>query len=66
MIRDTVNFPCSHTILFLLLGENTGIELVSEVSEEELKAASGPAPDLPEGITLAYTIPKKVTEVLFK
>ncbi|XP_015263066.1 PREDICTED: ubiquitin-like modifier-activating enzyme 5 [Gekko japonicus] len=36
-----------------------GIELVSEVSEEELKAASGPAPDLPEGITLAYTIPDK-------
>ncbi|XP_077158639.1 ubiquitin-like modifier-activating enzyme 5 isoform X2 [Paroedura picta] len=36
-----------------------GIELVSEVSEEELKAASGPAPNLPEGITLAYTIPDK-------
>uniref|UniRef100_A0A803T129 Ubiquitin-like modifier-activating enzyme 5 n=1 Tax=Anolis carolinensis TaxID=28377 RepID=A0A803T129_ANOCA len=36
-----------------------GIELVSEVSEEELKAASGPVPDLPEGITLAYTIPNK-------
>ncbi|XP_060104873.1 ubiquitin-like modifier-activating enzyme 5 [Heteronotia binoei] len=36
-----------------------GIELVSEVSEEELKAASGPTPDLPEGITLAYTIPDK-------
>nr|XP_060637792.1 ubiquitin-like modifier-activating enzyme 5 isoform X1 [Anolis sagrei ordinatus] len=36
-----------------------GIELVSEVSEEELKAASGPVPDLPEGITLAYTIPDK-------
>ncbi|KAM4705374.1 ubiquitin-like modifier-activating enzyme 5 isoform 2-T2 [Rhinophrynus dorsalis] len=34
-----------------------GIELVSEVSEEELKAASGPVPDLPEGITVAYTIP---------
>ncbi|KAM4687281.1 ubiquitin-like modifier-activating enzyme 5 [Discoglossus pictus] len=34
-----------------------GIELVSEVSEEELKAASGPIPDLPEGITVAYTIP---------
>uniref|UniRef100_A0A8C5PH69 Ubiquitin-like modifier-activating enzyme 5 n=1 Tax=Leptobrachium leishanense TaxID=445787 RepID=A0A8C5PH69_9ANUR len=34
-----------------------GIELVSEVSEEELKAASGPVPELPEGITVAYTIP---------
>ncbi|XP_017361190.1 ubiquitin-like modifier-activating enzyme 5 [Cebus imitator] len=44
-----------------------GIELVSEVSEEELKNSSGPVPDLPEGITVAYTIPKKeedsVTEV---
>ncbi|XP_069504795.1 ubiquitin-like modifier-activating enzyme 5 isoform X2 [Ambystoma mexicanum] len=37
-----------------------GIELVSEISEEELKAASGPIPDLPEGITVAYTVPKKV------
>lgn len=36
-----------------------GIELVSEVSEEELKTASGPVPDLPEGITVAYTIPQK-------
>ncbi|XP_064411014.1 ubiquitin-like modifier-activating enzyme 5 isoform X2 [Latimeria chalumnae] len=36
-----------------------GIELVSEVSEEELKAASGPVPDLPQGITVAYTIPDK-------
>ncbi|KAM5231267.1 ubiquitin-like modifier-activating enzyme 5 [Hipposideros larvatus] len=36
-----------------------GIELVSEVSEEELKKSSGPVPDLPEGITVAYTIPKK-------
>lgn len=34
-----------------------GIELVSEVTEEELKAASGAVPDLPEGITVAYTIP---------
>ncbi|XP_012306657.1 ubiquitin-like modifier-activating enzyme 5 [Aotus nancymaae] len=44
-----------------------GIELVSEISEEELKNSSGPVPDLPEGITVAYTIPKKqedsVTEV---
>lgn len=37
-----------------------GIELVSEVSEEELKEASGPVPDLPEGITVAYTIPVTV------
>ncbi|XP_032725581.1 ubiquitin-like modifier-activating enzyme 5 isoform X1 [Lontra canadensis] len=36
-----------------------GIELVSEVSEEELKNSSGPVPDLPDGITVAYTIPKK-------
>ncbi|XP_048866425.1 ubiquitin-like modifier-activating enzyme 5 isoform X1 [Brienomyrus brachyistius] len=36
-----------------------GIELVSEVTEEELKAASGPVPDLPEGITVAYTIPEE-------
>ncbi|XP_038625547.1 ubiquitin-like modifier-activating enzyme 5 isoform X2 [Tachyglossus aculeatus] len=36
-----------------------GIELVSEVSEEELKATSGPVPDLPEGITVAYTVPEK-------
>uniref|UniRef100_A0A3P9D5X7 Ubiquitin-like modifier-activating enzyme 5 n=1 Tax=Maylandia zebra TaxID=106582 RepID=A0A3P9D5X7_9CICH len=36
-----------------------GIELVSEVTEEELKAASGTVPDLPEGITVAYTIPEK-------
>uniref|UniRef100_A0A5F9DSJ0 Ubiquitin-like modifier-activating enzyme 5 n=1 Tax=Oryctolagus cuniculus TaxID=9986 RepID=A0A5F9DSJ0_RABIT len=36
-----------------------GIELVSEVSEEELKNSSGPVPDLPEGITVAYTVPKQ-------
>lgn len=39
----------------------TGIELVSEVTEQELQAASGPVPDLPEGITVAYTIPEKVS-----
>ncbi|KAF7667353.1 hypothetical protein LDENG_00065210 [Lucifuga dentata] len=39
-----------------------GIELVSEVSDVELKSASGPVPDLPEGITVAYTIPAKDTE----
>ncbi|XP_069769634.1 ubiquitin-like modifier-activating enzyme 5 isoform X2 [Narcine bancroftii] len=35
-----------------------GIELVSEISNEELKAASGCVPELPEGITVAYTVPK--------
>lgn len=39
-----------------------GIELVSEVTEAELQAASGPKPDLPEGITVAYTIPEKDAE----
>ncbi|XP_042521816.1 ubiquitin-like modifier-activating enzyme 5 [Dipodomys spectabilis] len=34
-----------------------GIELVSEVSEEELRKSSGPVPDLPKGITVAYTLP---------
>uniref|UniRef100_A0A8C1FBA2 Ubiquitin-like modifier-activating enzyme 5 n=2 Tax=Cyprinus carpio TaxID=7962 RepID=A0A8C1FBA2_CYPCA len=38
-----------------------GIELVSEVSEAELQDASGPVPDLPEGITVAYTIPEKLS-----
>lgn len=37
----------------------TGIELISEVSEEELNS-SGQVPELPEGITVAYTIPNKV------
>ncbi|XP_064025938.1 ubiquitin-like modifier-activating enzyme 5 isoform X2 [Pogoniulus pusillus] len=41
-----------------------GIELVSETSEEELKAASGPVPELPEGITVAYTIPDKEEDFL--
>ncbi|XP_032478737.1 LOW QUALITY PROTEIN: ubiquitin-like modifier-activating enzyme 5 [Phocoena sinus] len=36
-----------------------GTELVPEVSEEELKNSSGPIPDLPEGITVAYTVPPK-------
>ncbi|XP_059801722.1 ubiquitin-like modifier-activating enzyme 5 isoform X3 [Hypanus sabinus] len=36
-----------------------GIELVSEISDEELKAASGCVPDLPEGITVAYSVPVK-------
>lgn len=34
-----------------------GIELVSEVTEEELQEATGPVPELPEGITVAYTVP---------
>lgn len=37
-----------------------GIELVSEVTDTELQAATGARPDLPEGITVAYTIPAKV------
>ncbi|KAI3355304.1 hypothetical protein L3Q82_018158, partial [Scortum barcoo] len=37
-----------------------GIELVSEVTDAELQAASGTVPDLPEGITVAYTIPTEV------
>uniref|UniRef100_A0A8C6UV53 Ubiquitin-like modifier-activating enzyme 5 n=1 Tax=Neogobius melanostomus TaxID=47308 RepID=A0A8C6UV53_9GOBI len=37
-----------------------GIELVSEISEADLQAASGPMPDLPEGITVAYTLPTEV------
>ncbi|XP_029095299.1 ubiquitin-like modifier-activating enzyme 5 [Monodon monoceros] len=36
-----------------------GTELVPEVSEEELKNSSGPIPDLPEGITVAHTVPPK-------
>uniref|UniRef100_A0A3Q1IZC3 Ubiquitin-like modifier-activating enzyme 5 n=1 Tax=Anabas testudineus TaxID=64144 RepID=A0A3Q1IZC3_ANATE len=40
-----------------------GIELVSEVTDAELQAASGSVPDLPEGITVAYTIPAKVSVV---
>ncbi|XP_006840092.1 PREDICTED: ubiquitin-like modifier-activating enzyme 5 [Chrysochloris asiatica] len=40
-----------------------GIELVSEVSEEELKNSSGPVPELPEGITVAYTVPKQQDSV---
>lgn len=37
-----------------------GIELVSEITEADLQAASGPIPDLPEGITVAYTLPAEV------
>lgn len=38
-----------------------GIEVVSEVTDMELEAASGVVPDLPEGITVAYTIPAENT-----
>lgn len=38
-----------------------GIELVSEVTDEELQPTSGAVPDLPEGITVAYTIPAEVS-----
>uniref|UniRef100_A0A8D3ALL0 Ubiquitin-like modifier-activating enzyme 5 n=1 Tax=Scophthalmus maximus TaxID=52904 RepID=A0A8D3ALL0_SCOMX len=38
-----------------------GIELVSEVTDAELQAATGTVPDLPEGITVAYTIPTDTT-----
>lgn len=38
-----------------------GIELVSEVTDAELQAASGIVSDLPEGITVAYTIPAEDT-----
>ncbi|KAL2085239.1 hypothetical protein ACEWY4_018559 [Coilia grayii] len=36
-----------------------GIELVSEVTEEELQSASGPMPALPEGITFSYALPSE-------
>lgn len=39
---------------------HAGIELVSEVTDAELQAASGTVPDLPEGIKVAYTIPDEV------
>lgn len=45
---------CALTLL------TAGIELVSEVTDTELQAATGARPDLPEGITVAYTIPAEV------
>lgn len=54
-----VNY-CLSCLKTVTIFNSIGIELVSEVSEEELKNFSGPVPDLPEGITVAYTIPKKV------
>lgn len=50
-----VIFLCINTRLY-----GAGIELVSEVTDAELQAASGAVPDLPEGITVAYTIPVEV------
>ncbi|KAF3836602.1 hypothetical protein F7725_029160 [Dissostichus mawsoni] len=41
-----------------------GIEVVSEVTDMELEAASGVVPDLPEGITVAYTIPAESGQVV--
>lgn len=40
------------------------IEVVSEITEEELKAAEGDKPVLTAGITVAYTKPAKTTEVI--
>lgn len=41
----------------------TGICVVSETSEEELKAADGPVPDLVEGVMPAYTKPDITNQV---
>lgn len=41
----------------------SGIQLVSEVTDTELQAATGTKPDLPEGITVAYTIPAEVSSL---
>ena len=35
---------------------HTGIELVSETTKEESKAAEGDAPDLVSGLKVAYTV----------
>lgn len=35
----------------------TGIELVSETTEEELQQAQGDVPTLTQGVTVAYTKP---------
>lgn len=53
-----VDYTCICNHLWLCCA---GIELVSEVTEMELEAASGTKPDLPEGITVAYTIPAAVS-----
>lgn len=60
-LHKSINNSCGFLESELRVTFNpTGIELVSEVSEEELKNSSGPVPTLPEGITVAYTVPKKV------
>lgn len=58
LIRPVYNWT---TLISLYVGILTaGIELVSEVTDTELEAATGVRPDLPEGITVAYTIPAEV------
>ena len=49
----------------LLLICLVGIELVSETTEEELKANEGQLPELTTGVTVAYTKPAQQTEVMF-
>lgn len=66
IVRSAIVWHICHNILYRLLCVNThicyaGIELVSEVTDAELQAAIGTVPDLPEGITVAYTIPAEVS-----
>ena len=42
----------------------TGIELVSETTEEEMTRAEGPAPDLVAGVQLAYTKPAEQVRLI--
>ncbi|XP_026693309.2 ubiquitin-like modifier-activating enzyme 5 [Ciona intestinalis] len=39
-----------------------GIEIMTETTEEESNAASGPVPKLAEGLTVAYTLPTKTKD----
>lgn len=57
-IRPVYNWTPLITLFVGIL--TAGIELVSEVTDAELQAATGDRPDLPEGITVAYTIPAEV------
>lgn len=57
-IRPVYNWTPLITLFVGIL--TAGIELVSEVTDTELQAATGDRPDLPEGITVAYTIPAEV------
>lgn len=57
-IRPVYNWTPLITLFVGIL--TAGIELVSEVTDTELQAATGVRPDLPEGITVAYTIPAEV------